>query len=422
MNSSLHLKEIAPCEKELQVEVPAAEVQSEFESVYQDLRRVAQVPGFRKGSAPRDLIEQYHGTRAREEVLRRLIDKSLGEALGAQKSLDVVGRPEITKIDFDAKKPLVYSARVEVAPEVPLKKYKGVSLTRQKVHVTEEAMTQVIDHLKEQHAQLKTDDLQRAAAAGDFLLVDLTERRKGHSPVKRPDVVIHLDLEKDVDGTLKKLVGLNPGESTELILPNGTEITVRFKELKVKEVPAVDDAFAKVVGPYENLEALTKSIREGLEKQGQEAQRRSLENQATRYIQEEWVFDVPPSLVASHARRILKEHAVDLMSQGIAADQVQNQAHALADQTKLDALRAVKLFFALRRIAREEKMTATQEEMEARLQAISQRLQVPVEKVRDDLKAKDLLEEVAWGIIRGKVVDLIIQEATIQEVDSGEKS
>ena len=414
-------KNLAPCQKELKVEVPMAVVDSEFDVVYQNLQRVARVPGFRVGKAPRDLLERYHGPKAREEVLRRLIDRSLGEALGQQKSLDLVGRPQITEVQFEPKQPLTYSAVVEIAPEVPLGRYKGISLTASKTEVSAETAAQVMKQLRDQQAQLKPVMDPRPAAVGDFILADLTEQARGRPPVVRRDVVVSLDLEKDPEGILKQIVGASPGEKRVVPLKDGMTVTIDVKQIKVKELPALDDAFAKSVGPYETLGALESEVRQGLEKQAAESRRRSLENQAVEHLLEKWNFDVPPSLVASHARRLLKQRAVELMSQGVASDQVQERSQILAEQAKLDALKTVKIFFILRRIAAEEKMTVTPSEMDERIGTIAARLQKTPEDVRADLESRELMEEAAWGILRKKVVDWIVQEAQVSEVSAGEK-
>ena len=211
MNSSAKLMDVTPCQKELRVEVPLEVVQAEFEAVYRDLKKSARVPGFRVGYAPRDLLEHYHGNKAREEVLKRLINRSLEEALRSQGSLDLVGRPEITEVKFESQQPLTYLAKLEVAPEVPLGRYRGLKLTRPKVQVSQEMVTQVLARLQDQQSELKPVLEPRAAAAGDFLLVDLTEVPKGKPVAKRRDIVIPLELEKDPEGILKEFVGMVPG-------------------------------------------------------------------------------------------------------------------------------------------------------------------------------------------------------------------
>ncbi|MBI3312589.1 MAG: trigger factor [Candidatus Omnitrophica bacterium] len=404
---SATLQETAPCQKRLTVEVPREAVDAEFQAVYRDLKRKAHVPGFRVGSAPQDLLQRYHGAKAREEVLRRLLDRTLDEAVRRQGEMDLVGRPQITEVKLEANQPLIYTAQLEVAPQVTMGRYKGLKLTRPKADVSEENVGKILAHLAESHAELKPVLIDRPAAEGDFLLADLDKKQK--------DALIHLSVEGEEGDALKPLLGVKPGESRTVTLKNGKSVLVEVKAIKVKEVALLDDAFARSVGSYETLEALKEAIRLDLKRQADAAQRQALESQALAQLTEEWEFDVPPSLVVSQARRLLKERAVELMNQGVPMAQVQERAALLTDQAKVDALKQVKLFFVLRRIALTEHFTASEEEVNQRIQALAERLGTPVEQVRQDLEKRDMLEEIAWGIIRTKVLDLLLKEAEIKE-------
>ena len=409
------LTDAAPCRKQLQVEVPQETVTAEFEEVYRQLKRVAHVPGFRVGNAPRDLLERHHGEKAREEVIRRLVSRSLDEALTSQGPLDLVGRPQVTDVKMEPQRPLTYTAQFDVAPQVPLGPYKGLRLNRPKVEISEENVQKTLLHLQQTHSELKPLLEERASAAGDFLLVDLVQKSPKQPAKKQPEVVIHLDLGKDPEGVVKNLVGMKPGENRASRLKDGTEVSVTLKSIKVKETPALDDAFARSVGTYETLEKLKQAIREDLKRQAEAAQKQGLEEQALQRLTEEWEFDVPQTLVASQARRILKERAVELMNQGVPVEDVQQRAQILTDQAKVDALRQVKIFFLLRRVAAIENLTAAEEEVGRRIATLAQRLGMAEKDLRKDLEEKDLLEEIAWGIIRGKVLDFILKEADVQD-------
>lgn len=404
---SVTLKETAPCQKRLSVEVSREAVNAEFEAVYGELKKVAQVPGFRVGSAPRDLLVRYHGSKAREEVLRRLIARSLDEEIRAQGQMDLVGRPQVTEVKLEPNQPLTYTAELEVAPQVPMGRYKGLRITRPKADLSEEKISKVLVHLAETHAELKPILIDRPAAEGDFLLVDLDKKQR--------DFLIHLDLGKDPQGIFKSLLGVKPGETRIVSLKERKSMRVEVKAIKVRDTVPLDDAFAKSVGPYETLESLKEAIRQDLKRQAEATERQALEAQALGRLTEEWEFDVPPSLVASQARRILKERALELLSQGVPPPELQERGQLLTDQAKVDALQQVRIFFVLRRIAQAENFTASEEEMNGRVKTWAARLRKPVEEVARDLESRDLLEEVAWGILRAKVVDLIIREAEIEE-------
>ena len=397
------------------MEVPREQVEAEFEAVYRDLKKVAAVPGFRAGHAPQDLLERHHGAKAREEVLERLLNRSLEEAVAAQGGLDLVGRPVVSEIRLEAHEPMTYVARLELAPEVPLGRYKGLKLERPKAKVTGEAVDQVLHQLQQAHAQLTPVLEPRATAAGDFLLVNLAEERAGQRTPERRQAVLHLDLEKDPDGILKGLLGMKPAEARTLTLKDGRRVQVELKGIKAREVAPLGDSFARTVGPYESLESLRQAVRQDLERQVSQSQREMLEAQALHQMAEEWAFEVPPSLVASQARRILKERTLDQLGKGVPPGKIEEQAQVLTDQAKLDALRQVKLFFILRRIAAAEGVAVSAEELGQRLQALAERLRMTVEELRKDLEARDLLDDLSWSMVRAKVLDRILQQAEIKE-------
>jgi trigger factor len=409
------LKEIGPCEKELHVELPAETVSSEFEEVYKQFKKFAAVPGFRIGFAPRDLLERYHGVKVQEEVVRRLVGRSLDEALESQKKLDVVGRPHVSDLKIENNKPLSYVAHLEISPEVPVGPYKKLKLTRAKADLSDKAINQILERIQEQQAQLVPVAEDRAAQEGDFLMVDLTESRPKQSPRRQKDMTIQLKTEKDPEGVLKGLIGIRPSETRTFKLKDEVTLTVQLKAIKSKQLPAINDELAKTAGAYETLDKLKEAIRTNLQVESEAVQRRGLEDQIVKHLTDEWNFEVPPSLVASQARRNLKERAMELLQQGLVPDQVQQQAGALTDIAKLEALKQIKLFFSLRKIALVEKLEASEKEIQEKLQSLATRFNATPEAVRQDLEQRDLMEELIWNILRAKVFDLLVKEAEIKE-------
>lgn len=409
------LKDSAPCVKDLAVEVPKEAVRAAFDEVYRELRRTARVPGFRVGHAPKDLIARRYSEKAREEVLDRLVRRSLAAALKEQQRFRLVGRPHIEEVRLTEGEPMTYRARLETAPQVPTGKYKGLKLTRPPAEVPAEEVDKTLDRLREMHAQLKPMLEPRPAAAGDFLLVDLTRKPPGKAPKRQRDALIQLELEKDQNGILGSLVGMNPGETRTIEAPGGTKVDVELKTIKTRQLPELTDEFAKSVGAFDSLEALKSSVRGDLEQRVRDAQRRGLEAQAGEELIKRWEFDVPPSLVAQHARRLLEERAEELVRRGVPPEEVESRLKTQADAVKLEALKSVKLFFILKAVADAEKIGVGEEEMRQRIRALAHNMGKPEEEVRKELEEKELLEDLAWSMIRRKVLDKILQEADIQE-------
>ncbi|MBI1953071.1 MAG: trigger factor [Candidatus Omnitrophica bacterium] len=412
------LKELSPCEKQLAVEVPAESVREEEEAVYQDLKRVARVPGFRVGHAPADLIQRYHGDKAREELIQRLVNRSLDAALQEKGPLDLVGRPVISELKLAAGGgTLTYVAKLEIAPRVPVGRYKKLRLTRRSAAITESAVEQVVKQLQEHHGELRPILENRAVRAGDFLLADLTQTPAGKAPEKKRDLLLSVapEPEKESEGISKDLLGMTPGQKREIHLKDSTALVVELKAIKEKVLPPVDDALAQAAGSFQTLADLKAQVRKELTERAQAGQRQALESQALEELLASWSFEVPPSLVASQAKRLLKENTLELISRGVKPEEVEGRSKLLTEQAKRDALKDVRIFFILRAVAKAEGLSATEEELNQRVEALSKRLNLTPEEVRKDLEARELLEGMAWSITRAKILDLIIREAEIEE-------
>jgi trigger factor len=414
MGIKAELSEIGPCQRLLRVEVPEEAVRAEFLEVYRAFRKVKSVPGFRIGHAPFDLLERYHGKAAGDEVFHRLLRSSLKEALAAYPKLDLVGRPQVTEYHLQPQEPFRYTARLEVAPEVPLGTYRGLVLHRPKIEVNDAQVEEVLSKLQHAHAQLEPVSEKRPAREGDFLVADVVEYRGGKEISKPKELVIHLDLSRDPDGILKGLVGITPGEVRTVSLKAGTELKIQAKVLKEKRLLPLDDGFAKTVGPYPSLESLRQAIRKELSDEAQAAYRQNLIGQIMERLVQEWVFDVPPSLVKSQADRNLKRMALALIRQGVSFEQLNEEIQALQDRAQQDAVRDVKLFFILRRIAAEEGIKASEEELNARIEGLRARLNLSEEEVRRALEERDLLDELEWEIVQTKVLERVLDLATVR--------
>ncbi len=332
------------CQKTLKVEGAADIVAAARAQVLQDLQRVARVPGFRVGRAPQDLVVRHYGDKAREGTIRRVIGEYLPKAL-AQSKLDLLSDPEVTEVSLDEGRPLAFTAQCEIMPEIALRPFRGVKLTRPAVAVTDAQVESVLAALQERYATLE--------------------------PV-----------------------------------PGQTE--------KVKRVPALDDAFAKLVG-VETLETLRTRVRDDLTRELTAQARRAVEEQAIQTLLDQALFEVPPSLVQSQAERLLRASQWRLLSQGTAPDEVESRKAFLAESSKQGALRQVKTFFLLRQVAKAQGLAATEAEVEARITAIAAQSQRPPESVRAELQRERLLSELVWDVTRGKVMDWLLAQAQIEE-------
>ena len=186
---------------------------------------------------------------------------------------------------------------------------------------------------------------------------------------------------------------------------------------KVKQVPPLDEAFAKLVGA-ETLEHLRARVREDLTRELTAQARRAVEEQAIQKLLDQASFEVPPSLVQSQAERLLRASQWRLLAEGTAPDEVESRKALLTESSRAGALRQVKTFFLLRQAAKEQGLMATEQEVEARIAALAAQSQRTPEQVRAELQRERLVSELAWDITRSKVLEWILAQAHIEEKTS----
>ena len=413
------------CQKTLKVEVAADTVAAARAQVLQDLQRVARVPGFRVGRAPQDLVVRHYGDKAREETIRRVIGEYLPKAL-AQSKLDLLSDPQVTDVSLDEGRPLAFTAQCEIMPEIPLRPLRGLKLTRPAVAVTDTQVTDVLTRLQERHAELVPAE-SRPLAAGDFAVVDFTCTVDGKAVESRAGVALELKPEADRTGLAQALLGKAPAAepvTVETTLPadlpakehagKPATFVVTVKGVKTKQVPPLDEAFAKLVG-VETIEALRTRVREDLTRELTAQARHTVEEQAIQKLLDQTSFDVPPALVQSQAERLLRESQWRLLSPATAPDDVESRKELLAESSKQGGLRQVKTFFLLRQMAKAQGLAATEAEVEARIAALAAQSQRPPASVRAELQGERLLSELVWDVTRGKVMDWLLAQAQIEE-------
>lgn len=413
------------CVKSVKVEIAPETVTTTREEVLRQLQRVVRVPGFRVGHAPRALVVQHYAAKTREETIRRVIGDQLPKALQEAK-LDLLGDPEVTEVSLDDGRPMIVTARCEIMPAIKVRTIKGLKVKRPAVRVTDAQVQTVLVQLQERHAELVPVE-PRAVAVGDYAIVDFTCTVEGKAIEQRAGVAVCVKPDEDTSGISRHLVGAVPGPAPstfETTLPKDlpakayadkpATFSVTLKEVKVKQVPPLDEAFAKLVG-VETLEALRARIRQDLEQELTAQARRAAEEQVIDALLKQAAFEVPASLIQSQAERLLRDAQLKLIYQGVAPAEVEGRRQLLADQSKQEALRQVKVFFLLRQVAKEQSLIPTEQEVAQRIEAMAARAGRPVEAVRAELQQQRLVGDVTWELTRTKVLDALLAQANIEE-------
>ena len=310
------LEELSSVRKRLQIEVPAPEVQAELERAFQLVGLQAQLRGFRPGKAPRHVLERMFGSDVRREVLGRLVERSLHDAIEAHK-LSVVGVPDIDAEGLTPGAALRYSATVEVRPVIELGDLGGLTVVRPATTVSDEAVEQVLGNLRESLAQLRPIDDRANVEAGDIVTVDLTTRLEGAEPTQRSDVLLEAGSGSFPLALERQLVGQHRGAHLTLKVPypadhanpglagKTVDCEVDVKDIRMKELPALDDDFARDQGHSGSLAELRGRIRADLERQAVARADEAVREGLLAQLIEKHHFDVPPSLVERRTESLM---------------------------------------------------------------------------------------------------------------------
>jgi trigger factor len=421
------VEEISVVKKKIHVEVPEDEVKKEVDSFYSDLKKKAKIKGFRPGKAPREILERYFKDYAKGEILQKLIQDTFPKAL-SETTLAPVSHPVFDPKELEGGKPFEYSAIVETKPEIKVEGYVGLNLEGKRDTVKEEEVEERLKNLQNLHAQLKTIPESRPARKGDYVLIDY-EAREGGKPLeegKGVDVAVELGSGRFIPGLEENLAGLMPEEEkeAEVTFPGdygyrkwaGKTLTfqVKVKEIKEKILPSLDDEFAKDLGDYESLEALKTKLREDLQKEREKGLDRQLKDQIVDQLVQRNPMEVPPSLVEEQTHALISETKMRLGSQGMDLKDVGMNEEKLHGDYEPMAERQVKTFLIIEKIALQEGIAVSDEEVEGRLKEISERSRQKFEAVKRYYEKNGLLPEVKAGILSEKTLNFLLEKANVK--------
>jgi trigger factor len=305
-------------EKTLTIEVPAEELDADFEAVFEDYRRRASIPGFRKGKAPRTVLEQQFGHSLEHDVLERAVKRSYESAL-REVQLQPISYPAIEKISFDRGKPLTYEAKVEIRPEVTPKNYEGLELPTRDTDVPDEAIEKALEDLRGRSATW--EDVDRPATDADALVVDYARLNAKGKPVRKSEQK-DAQIELGATGLLPEfkthLVGKKAGDHVrfDVLYPDefgneelrGRSVTfaVDVKAVREKKERALDDQLAVEVAGMRDLAELRSRIRLNMEAEARLHLQREQDDALVDQLVDRNPFELPESMVAEYLDELLQ--------------------------------------------------------------------------------------------------------------------
>ena len=429
----IKIEDAGPATKKVTVSIPKERVSEKLQEQFKELRQQAAIPGFRPGHAPQKLIEKRFSGDVREQVRRSLISESYEQAV-EKNSLNVIGEPEFDNpqaLELKEDAGLSYSFSIEVQPEFKLPELKGLKVKRPKIEVTDENVNQAMQNLREQQGTLVPVE-DRGVENKDHLTADVVIRQGDRelmrqddmSFVARPGRIAGVDV-VDLD---KQLEGLKGGESRTIKVkvpdthPNeqirGQEINVEFalKDIKRLEEATIDQEFLESLG-FANEQELRDALREQMVERINNDVQQSMREQVNKFLIESVNIELPARLSGRQEERIISRRAVDLMMRGMPREQIEQHVGQLRGGARDEAVRELKLFFVLQKIASDMNVDVDEAELNGRIAMLAaQRGQRP-EKLKQQMAKDGTLANMYVQMREQKAVDQILKDAQVEEVD-----
>jgi trigger factor len=423
---NVNIEEISPIKKKVSIEIPENDVTKEVDSFYKDLGKKAKIKGFRPGKVPRDILERYFKDYVKAEVVQKLIQDTYPQVL-SENDLHPVSPPVIDPGEFVDGKPFQYSAVIEVKPEFKLEGYIGLKIEGKKEEVKEEEVEERLRNLQNLHANLKTISEARPIQTGDYVIIDYEASMDG-KPLeggKTIDFTVEVGSGQFIPTFEEKMIGLKPEEEKEIEVSFPEDYgyqkwagkTVSFhakiKEIKEKNLPPLDDEFAKDLGDYSSLEELKGKLKGEIEKEKALTLERQLKDKVVDQLIEANPFEVPQSLVEEQVKALVSDTKLRLAAQGVDLKNLGLSEEKLQGDYRSMAEKQVRTFLILEKIAGQEGMAVTDEEVEDRLKEMAERMHQKIDVVKRYYEKNELLPEVKAGMIRDKTLNFLLEKAEI---------
>ena len=417
------------CTRELVIDVPAEEVSRAWATVAANYRKYAKIPGFRAGKVPESVIRRRFGAEIRKEVIDSLLPERFNKGV-AELGIRPVGQPQVTELTVDEGAPLHVKAVFEYLPSFAIDGYKDVTVAKPSVEVTEEEFKHEIEHLRDSRATIEPVEEDRALVDGDWAQISYKgEIQKSDAggaaeeqPVAGEDTLVEIGGKDTVDAFNNALRGAKPGQElkVEVIYPAdyaeaklagktvAYEVTV--KGIKKRILPELNDDFAKEIGHYESYADLEKSVRDYMENR----KRRSVESETRdrlfAALSEKFTFAVPESLVQDQIDTRLERGLRALAAQGMSSDQMRKLDFARLRAAQRDsAVAEVKANVLLDRIAGEENITVSEEEMDKELQIAAIQSREPLDALKVRLTKEGGLARIMEQLRREKTASILYE-------------
>ena len=437
--NTVTIEEAGPCKKKVSIEIPEEAIKMATDEQYKTLRKDALVPGFRKGRAPRRLLEKRFGKDTTEQVKLTLLAEASESAL-KDNELDTLGEPDIDfeKIEMPAEGPLKFDFEVEVRPEFELPELEGISVTKTKLEVTDEQIDREVERLQ-RWSGVWTPRKDGAVEPEDQIIADaLIKAEDIEEQQKLDNIEIHVRQngfvgEVPVEKLDELLTGAKCGETKQINVDvpktyfreeyrgKKVEISIEIKDIKWLKPAELDQGFLTRLG-VEDEKELREKTQDTLQSRLETQVRTEMSEQIYQYLHDNTNLDLPLDIVAQQATSLLQRQYTNLMMRGLPREQLNEQLEQLQAGSEDQAKKQLKTFFIMDKIADKLDIKVSDEEINGHIAQLAiQRGQRP-EKMREDMERNNSLAQFTLEVRQNKCIEKLLETAKITEKKPDKKA
>ncbi|MGO1369726.1 MAG: trigger factor [Senegalia sp. (in: firmicutes)] len=413
----------------LKFEVEYNEFDKAIQKAYLQNRSKFNISGFRKGKAPRKIIESRYGEGVfYEDAINIVLPIAYEKAIDENK-IEPVDRPDIDISELEKGKPVIFTAEITVKPEVELGEYKGIEVEKNEYNVEDEDVENELKTMQDRNSRLvEVED--REIKEGDNVIIDYSgsidgEKFEGGTAENQS---LEIGGGQFIPGFEEQLVGKNAGDDVEVnvdfpedyqaeeLKGKSAKFDVKIHEIKEKELPELDDEFAKDVSEFDTLDELKSDIKTKLEEEAKNKEKSEFENSVIEKVMENAKVEIPEVMVESQTEEEVRNLDYKLRYQGLDLEKylelTNSKIEDLKEQLKPNALNLVKSDLVLDAIAKEEEIEASDEEVDKEIEKYAEQSKQDVSKFKKNLRESDL-ESIKMGIIKTKTVEFLVDNAKL---------
>jgi trigger factor len=431
---NIDIEEIGQGKKLIKIEVPKEKIEEEWQKQLNEVARMANLPGFRKGKAPRQLLEKKFGDKIVDEVKRAVVSESYQQAIEENK-LSPVGDPDIGDINLELGKPLKYEITLEVLPTFELGEYKGMQLKKKLVAVTDEDIDNALKTISRQKTQL-TIVTKGKVEDEDYIICDCEVDVNGEVVWKDEEMEVVVSgpnvASINVPDLKSNLVGAKSGDNLAIDVQlednfpieqyrnKPAKLAISIKEIKRPTSPDINDELAKQVG-YDSLDELKDFLLKRLDMEKKRMAEGEMMEQITNKLVEMADFEMPEDLMKNQSNERLQKHQLELLNKGTPPDEIEKNMEDLKNASEDSVVKDFKMSLVLKHIAEKERIFVTEDDVNQRISEMAGMYGMEPAGMKKQLEKMNSMSNLRHQLKESKTLNFVMKEANIEEIEEAKE-